>query len=458
MSKLGTRVACTITGVGLLLTAACSSSSTPAAGPSPSSSAGSSAGAGSSSGAQTPGQWPAQTTKLNGVQLKIWAAQSSTAIPKQVIADFQAATGAQVTVVTIPDPYEQGVQTKVASGDKPDLAFWQPTASELTALNATQNLQPLTGAPFVDKYEPALKNSTGILNNTRYAALVTSPAVEGVWYNKQVFTKYGITSIPKNFTEMVADAKKIKAGGGVPFYEMGKDRWATQWTVSVQLADAAKAGLWDRVNHNKEKFTDPTILGAIKEYKALIDQGLYNSNITSATFEDQGKAILGGQAAMAIQVNTFFSEMQAQSNTSELNQKIGFFPIAQGGNIGTFVPDQSNALVAFKTGDAAREAAARQLLEFWLGSEYPKFIAGQNTVSIEQGVTSPSTVPTALVDNAKSISNSVGSMQALAIVNPDLYINLANMLGGQATPQQVAQTTQDQFAQLAQAIGSPDFN
>ena len=44
------------------------------------------------------------------------------------------ATGATVEVLTIPDPYEQSIQTKVATGDKPDLAFWQPTSSMLTAI------------------------------------------------------------------------------------------------------------------------------------------------------------------------------------------------------------------------------------------------------------------------------------------------------------------------------------
>jgi raffinose/stachyose/melibiose transport system substrate-binding protein len=469
MIKSRPRILAAASAIALLAAAACSNPSTGAStsssGSSSSASAGQSAaglatGVSASAGSALAGassQWPAETNKLDGVTLTIWAAQNSNTVPKKVVADFQAATGAKVNVVTVPDPYEQGIQTKVASGDKPDLAFWQPTASELTALNASQNLQPLDGAPFIDKYTPALKDVTGILKGTRYAALITVPAVEGVWYNKEVFAKYGITSTPKNFDEMVADAKKIKAGGGVPFYEMGKDQWATQWWVQVQLADAAKQGLWDKVNTGKEKFTDPTILGAIQKYKSLVDEGLFNSNVTSATFVDQGKAVLDGDAAMAIQVNTFFSEMQAQSTTAELNKKIGFFPISPAGNVGTFIPDQSNALVAFKTGDAKREAAARQLLSFWLGSEYPAFIKSLNTVSIQKGVPSPPSVPTALVANANSISNSVGSMQAQAIVNPDLYINLANMLAGQATPQQVAQTTQDQFAQLAQAIGASGF-
>jgi raffinose/stachyose/melibiose transport system substrate-binding protein len=400
--------------------------------------------------------WPEPTAKLDGRTITIWAAQNSNTIPKQVAADFEAATGAKINIVTVPDPYEQGVQTKVASGDKPDLAFWQPTASQLTAINAKSNLVAVDDAPFLDRYKPALKDVTGILGGTRYATLVTVPAVEGVWYNKQVFAKYGIAETPKNFDEMIADARKIKAAGGVPFYEMGKDKWATQWWVSVQLADAAKAGLWEKVNKAEAKFTDPTILGAIEKYKSLVDEGLFNKNITAATFEDQGEALLGGQAAMVVQVNTFFSQLQARSNTAELNQKIGFFPISPTGNVGTFIPDQSNALVAFKT-DARREAAAKQFLRYWIETDYAKFVTAQNTVSILQDVESPADVPTALTQNADSIADSVGSMQVSAIVNPDLFLNLANMLAGEATPKSVAEDTQAQFAQLAQAIGASGF-
>src|SRR4051794_5632690 len=112
------RLGLTAAVVASLLLAACSN---------PSSGSGDDGKGGSAS-------WPKETAKLNGTTLTLWAAQNSNTVAKKVISDFQAATGAKVNVVTIPDPYEQGVQTKVASGDKPDLAFWQPTASELTSL------------------------------------------------------------------------------------------------------------------------------------------------------------------------------------------------------------------------------------------------------------------------------------------------------------------------------------
>lgn len=412
---------------------------------------------GNASSSNAPAAWPDAGAKLDGVNLTIWAAQNSNSVPKSVVSAFEAKTGAKVNVVTIPDPYEQGVQTKIATGDKPDLAFWQPTASMLTAINAKTNLQSLDGAPWLEKLKPAVKDITGILDNTRYASLITSPAVEGVYYNKDVFAKAGVTETPKDWKEFLAAARTIKKAGTVPFFEMGGDKWATQWWVQVQLADAAKDGLWDKVNQNQEKFTDPTILTAVQNYKGLIDEGLFNPNIKTATFADQADALLSGKAAMAVQVNSFFGQLQAKADTAELNKKIGFFPISPAGNVATVIPDQSNALTAFKTGDSNREAAARQLLSFWMGEGYQDFVSAQKTVSLETEAKDSADVPQALLDAAASLSDSVGSMQSLAVANPDLYLNLADMIQGTKTPQQVTQETQTQFAQLAKAQGAAGF-
>ncbi|MBT2499190.1 extracellular solute-binding protein [Agromyces sp. ISL-38] len=408
-------------------------------------------------GNAAPADWPAQDTKLDGVELTIWAAQNSNKVPKTVIEDFEELTGAKVDVVTIPDPYEQGVQTKVATGDKPDLAFWQPTGSQLTALNAATNLQSLDGAPWLDATKADLRDITGFLDDTRYAALITTPAVEGVYYNKKVFADAGVTELPTDWDSFIELGRELKAGGVTPFYEMAADRWSTQWWIHVQLADAAADGLWDRVNANEEKFTDPTILSTIETYKGLIDEGLFNEDIKTATFEDQGDALLAGDAAMVVQVNSFFGQLQAKASAEELDETIGFFPISPSGNIGTFIPDQSNALVAFKTGDATKEAAARQLLSYWLGDGYPAFVEAQNTVSLQDDVETPDTVPSALLAVSDSLGSAVGSMQVHAIANPDLYIFLADMIQGTKTPQQVAEATQEHFAELAKAQGAEAF-
>jgi len=119
----------------------------------------------------------------------------------------------------------------------------------------------------------------------------------------------------------------------------------------------------------------------------MIDEGLFNEDMKTGTFDEQAKALLDGKAAMAIQVTSLLSNMAAQTDAATLNATIGFFPVSAKG----------------------------------------------------------------------ALAFSVGSMQSLAIANPDLAKNLGDMIAGTKTAAQVGQETQTQFAQLAKAIGAKGF-
>ncbi|WP_125981364.1 ABC transporter substrate-binding protein [Bifidobacterium goeldii] len=409
------------------------------------------------------GYWPEVSTSLDGVTLTLWTGASEKNYLNKAIEGFEKLTGATVNTETIPDSYENNVQTKVTTGDMPDLALWQPTTSMLAGFVSQGKLQALDNAPFESAYKDGLGDIAGKYNGKRYALLFSSPSVIGAYYNKHVFEAAGIDSMPQNWDELVADAEKIKAAGidGLvsPLYEMGGSQWGTQWAVQVQLAEAAKDGLWDRVNENKEKFTDSTIMEAINNYNDLFKQGLYNANAGSAKDTDQEQALLDGKTGIIFGNRSQFTAIQAMAdnNIDTLNDTIGYFPISKDGTISTLVPDTSGGMIAFKTGDAKRESAARQFMNYLVTDGYEDFITDQNLPSIMKAVDSPSTVPQAILDATDAISNSVGSMQMLAIANPDLYINLANMVNGTMTPEEVASVTQDQFSQVAKAQGAKGF-
>lgn len=408
-------------------------------------------------GSSAPAEWAAQTADLSGVELTFWAAQSSVTVPEEVAAAFEKATGAEVTIEVIPDSYEANVQTRVATGAKPDLAFWQPTPSMLTAINAKSNLLSLEGAPWIETMEPSLQDLTGILDDTRYATLVASPSVIGVYYNKEVFAANGITDLPQNFDEVLAGARTIEAAGTDAFFEMAGDGWGTQWFPQMLLADDAKAGFWDEVNAGTKTFSSPEMLDSITEYNDLIAEGLFNADIKTATFNDQGTALLAGDAAMVVQNNAYVTQLQALATTDELNEKIGFFPVSRQGAVATSIPDQSNAIVAFNTGDAKRESAARQFMSFWMGEGYPTFVESTNAVSIVTGVENSPEVPQLVLDIHASLADTAPSMQAAAVANPDLWLNLVDMINGVKTPEDVAKATQSQFAELAKAAGVAGF-
>ena len=432
-----------------------SASATAAGGPASATGGGPSSSATSAMPAAN-GEWPSPTASLKGVTLTYWSSANAAHLPDKVFAAFEAATGVKINHVVIPDVYETNAPTKLATGAKPDLAGWQPTGSELALLKPSTGLQNLDGAPWLAKQEPGVQN-LGEVNGHHYSAFINVPSVLGIFYNKAAFAKAGITTTPKNFADLLADAQKIKATGTAPFFGAAGDKWPTQWWPQVLLAEASKSGMWEQVNQHKLTFNQQPIIGAIQSYQDMVKQGLFNKDDLTSTYNESGPALLAGQAAMVLQLTSFTSLLQATANTATIDSKIGWFPISKNGNIATSVPGGEDALVAFKTGDAKREAASRQLLEFWLETDYPTYIAQQQTVSLEPSVPTPADVPQVEQEASTSLTGAAGSMQQNAVANPDLYVYLADMAAGAKSPADVATATQNQFAQIAQAEGLPGF-
>lgn len=398
------------------------------------------------------------TARLDGVHLTMWTAQNTVNAPKQVIKAFEKATGATVSTQAIPDLYEQNVPTKLAAGDRPDLMFWQPSISTLPFVHPEQNLLPLDGEPWVGKLGKT-EQSLGTIKGTRYAAIVTSPAMLGVYYNKAAFAKAGIKRPPRSYDELLAVAARIKerVPGVAPFFEVGGDKWPLQWQVQVQLTDLPPTW-WDKLNKNRAKWTDPVVVKAISTYRdRVLDAGLAQRNYRTATFVQQGDALMNGTAAMALNVTSLQTEIQAKHSTAEIDKALGWFPISRSSATGMYSPDQTNGVVAFKTGDTKRQDAARQFLAFWLGPDYADYIRAMKIPSVEPAVPTPGGLPQTAKDQARALNHAVGVFQAKAIVAPDLHLGLADMIYGKKTPRQVAEYVQNEFAQIAKAQGAPGF-
>jgi raffinose/stachyose/melibiose transport system substrate-binding protein len=398
------------------------------------------------------------TASLKGVKLTMWVAQNSVSEPKQAIEAFEKATGAKITTEVIPDPYESNVPTKLASGVKPDLMFWQPTGSTLPFVQPAKNLLTLDNEDWVSKLGTTEK-TLGQVDGHRYAAIVTSPAVLGVYYNKDVFAKAGITTMPASYDELLADAAKIKSkvSGVAPFFEVGGDKWPLQWQVQAQMTDLPQS-FWDNLNKNKDSWTNKTIVDAITKYKTkVLDGGLAQKNYKTATFVDQGKAIMDGSAAMAVNVTALQSEIQATASTADIDKKLGWFPIANSSAKAEYSPDQTNGVVAFNTGDTKRQNAARQFMSFWLGPDYPAYIKANKLVSVEPSVANPDGLPQTAIAQAKALSSAQGVFQVKALTAPDMHLALADMIYGKKTPLQVAQAAEDQFKQVLKARGVAGF-
>ncbi|MES5820267.1 extracellular solute-binding protein [Streptomyces sp. RG80] len=399
------------------------------------------------------------TARLDGVKLTMWTAQNTVNAPKQVIDAFEKATGAEVETQAIPDLYEQNVPTKLASGDRPDLMFWQPSISTLPFIQPKQNLLTLDGEDWVSRLGDT-ERSLGVIDGKRYAAIVTSPAMLGVYYNKDVFRQAGLSEkdFPKSYDELLALGHKVvDKTDAAGFYEAGGDKWPLQWQMQLQLTDLDQQW-WTGLNRNKEKWTDPVVVGAIKKYKdKLLGAGLAQKNYRTGTFTGQADALWKGEAGMVLNVTSFQSQLQAKYSTAEIDKKIGWFPVANSSATGLYSPDQTNGVVAFRTGDDKRQNAARQFMAFWLGPDYADYIKAMKIPSVQPSVPTPDGLPETSKAQVAALPKAIGVFQAKAIVAPDTHLYLADMIYGKKSPQQVAQAIQDQFAQVAKAQAAPGF-
>lgn len=415
------------------------------------------AGCGNGTGTGSPQAGPVHdpTAKLDGVNLTYWVSTGEAHRAQGVVDAFQKATGAHIDLEVVPVPYESNVPTRLASGDKPDLLGWQPSKSVLPVLQPAQKLQVLDDEPWVKDLHSGL-GDVGALDGHRYAALVGAPAVNGVYYNKQVFEQAGVTSMPQNYDELLKLARTIKdkVPGVAPFFEVGGDAWPLQWQVQVQMSDLGDK-FYDALNKGQAKWTDPRVVAAIQRYKDdVIDAGLAQSDYKTAKFAAQAKDLLAGKAAMAVNITNLVTQMLATTDTATIDKTIGWFPVGESDAKPQYTPTGDMGLVAPKTGDATREAAARQFMAFWLGPDYQKYITDNHEVSIMKSVPSSPAVPKIAQQQLDALPNSVGLLQVKAASSPDIHLYLAAMLNGQKTPEQVAEAMQAQFEQAVKAQGA----
>jgi multiple sugar transport system substrate-binding protein len=130
----------------------------------------------------------------------------------QTMKGFNAShpgTKLQITVVP-PDNLEQVLTTRVQGGDPPDISSmataWVPSFAKADALQDVRKIMP---ASFLSKFNQNLlsgSNYQGQLSSLPYGS-----SARALFYNKDEFTKAGITSPPQTWAELAQDAAKIKS-------------------------------------------------------------------------------------------------------------------------------------------------------------------------------------------------------------------------------------------------------
>jgi len=302
-----------------LVASACSStgaSPTPAATPVP--------------GTPAPNATPAPTPTPGPVTIEWW--HITTADPGkavfQGIADAYMAAHPNVKInITIleNEAFKTKLATTMQSGTVPDL--FQSWGGGIMAAQADAGmLKDITSD--VSSWSNTI--NPGALSIYAYKGkqygIPWDMGMIGVWYNKALFTKAGISAPPATWADFLTDVSKLKAAGIVPLAIAGKDMWPSMhlWTYLVlrigggaALQQMVQTGNWN-TDACKAAGAEVVKLNALDPYQA---------GFKGATYDNEAAAVGNAKAAMEVMGQWAPSTQIADSTSKKgIGADLGWFP------------------------------------------------------------------------------------------------------------------------------------
>ena len=126
---------------------------------------------------------------------------------------------------------------------------------------------------------------------------------EGFWYNKDLFSKAGITGTPTTIADLSADVAKLKAANIAPIAVGAKDKWpAAHYWFNFALRDCSTAVM--KQSSIDLKFTDPCFTQAGTDLQSFIKTKPFNTGFLGTPAQTGAGSSAGlvanGKAAMEL--------------------------------------------------------------------------------------------------------------------------------------------------------------
>lgn len=271
---------------------------------------------------------------------------------KANVAAYEKKSGNKVTLQAVPDEkYDGIVQARLAAGSGIDVFAGQDKVVDPASI-----MIPVDG-PWVGRLVPSIKAAITKPDGKIYGVPAFDPAhTTGFLYNKDVFTKAGVTAAPKTLAEVADAFAKVKTAGVTPFYVSAADGWTLLQHRTAVLANAqgADPGFVAAVDGNKVQVSAAP--GYREEFGALADwvaKGYTNKDALTATYDKAVAAVASGQAG------ALFNGTWSIGDLTKSNAKanIGFFPLpaAEGKtSIALYDPSLIKIAKSSKVQDAAK--------------------------------------------------------------------------------------------------------
>ena len=332
--------------------------------------------------------------------------------------------------------YFAALQAALISGKGPDLVNLWPAQYMTRFESRLVNLDPYISTSLLAKVSgESYFAKNGSLSSGTYAVPFENQFYNG-FYNKSLFAKANISSLPRTWSELTADCGKLKAVGAIPIVygaQSGSGEFNPVYEWSYLLAGVYPLSSWNGLLNGHISYASSAIVNQLSKWHSLATSGCINSN--ALTNKVAANEFTGGKAAMI-----FKGSWDA-----------GSFFQAMGSKVGVMVPPYSSSPMSGiieETGEgygvpvsATHKTTAIQFLKFILSPQGQRIIAKSGQAPVLPGYSATNPLQQSLLSMANSSSFHVYPMFDNLMQAPVESVAarlLDQVLVGQISPRQAA--------------------
>jgi ABC-type glycerol-3-phosphate transport system substrate-binding protein len=192
-----------------------------------------------------------------------------------------------------------GLPSLLSGGNAPDIYFeWSGNRLETRYADgyAASIGDQLKAKGVTDKYVDGAFGGTTVDGKTVMLPLGKDVS-NVIWYNKDIFTKLGLTP-PTTWAEFDALNAKLKAAGITPYAMGNKDLWpAGNWNAHILSRIVGEQAYADALNM-KSPLDSPEWVAAMDKMKQIHDSSWINDSVNSISDNEGYTLFFTGKAAM----------------------------------------------------------------------------------------------------------------------------------------------------------------
>ncbi|OGO81605.1 MAG: hypothetical protein A2Y21_09105 [Clostridiales bacterium GWC2_40_7] len=319
-----------------------------------------------------------ETTKAEPVTIKYFDWTKADTVIQTVTDEYMKENpNVKVEADFVPnDQYMTVLKTKVISGDAPDV-YGMLVGMDLTEYAKAGYVADLSNESYIKDFgKSALE--TAMVDGKIYG-LPTKINVSGVFYNKKMFTEYGL-SVPQSWEEFLAVCEVIKSKGIIPISQGHKTEWASliiPYEILSQTLYYDNNAIDDALASGTAKFNDTGDgwNNALNKYLELQKKGYFNKDFLSTDYPQAVALFTNRKAAMTIVPTWALPMVNKAENTADF----GYF---------AFKMKKENRPVSFGmvasaislSATSKNMDAAKNYLAYWAKDENLGLVSGKQAV------------------------------------------------------------------------------